>query len=372
VLRRIVITVSCLLSFLVVSRLLVAGMDWAGVAPPQVGLDVVGQMRPFLDRLTRGSQRARARRVGVLGDSMLRDGGRRRQVSGLLSEAVRRAASLAAPVRFVSLAQPGRSPFDFYFLVDEIAEAEPDAVVLGFNVSSLSRGWQDQFAVPELAGWMAPRRFAEAVRLPTHLAGLTLDRMLLYAGLVGAGVYDPWLAVNREQARAGVAYWTTSEAVQRAGGQERAVSLRGLIAMERQSRVVPPGPLPRYSVEGARIAYSEALSGVDRSHPVLLVVGQTVADFKRHGVATLVYLAPVNVDHLKAVGVYDGAGIQRTVSSLQHAVESNGGRFVDLHDLLPNAGFRDASGHLAEEDFDGGEELARALAPSVIELLRGK
>jgi hypothetical protein len=77
------------------------------------------------------------------------------------------------------------------------------------------------------------------------------------------------------------------------------------------------------------------------------------------------------VRHVEAVGAANPDGLARTLQSIRIASEGAGARFVDLHDLLPDAGFRDYGGHLdVRGDVDGPLRLARRLAPLVLDAQR--
>ena len=70
-----------------------------------------------------------------------------------------------------------------------IAAAQPDIVIMPLNLASLGDPWRNRFSRPELAGWIRPRRLAEAFGLPIHWIGLTTDRLLYYVGIVQSGAF---------------------------------------------------------------------------------------------------------------------------------------------------------------------------------------
>jgi hypothetical protein len=77
------------------------------------------------------------------------------------------------------------------------------------------------------------------------------------------------------------------------------------------------------------------------------------------------------VEHIEAAGSDDPTGLARTLTSIESVSLRAGGRFIDLHDLLPDAGFRDVAGHLsATNTIDGPKQVASRIAPIVVETAR--
>jgi hypothetical protein len=112
------------------------------------------------------------------------------------------------------------------------------------------------------------------------------------------------------------------------------------------------------------------LDGVGPDHPVIQVLAATLRVFREAGIPTLVFTIPINVEFMDSVSSYDSARLARTIRSVRQAARDGGAGYLDLHELLPDAGFRDAPGHLAYEgDIDGPRRLAVALAPSVLRML---
>ena len=257
--------------------------------------------------------------------------------------------------------------FDFYFLADEIADAQPDIVIMPLNLASLGRPWRNSFSRPELAGWIRPTRLTEALDLPLHWIGLTTDRLLLYVGMVQTGLFPTWRYVTRDQARTGTARELIEE---RTAGffagwpEERVREARKLYRL----RAYMDLPRKRYAAPLLRTHWGAALDGVNEDNPVLQALGAAVRRLHAADISVIVYVVPINVEHIEAKGLLDAAGVRQTLDSAQHVVRSSGGTFVDLHDLFPDHGFRDAAGHFqTNEEFDGTRQVANALAPFVIE-----
>jgi hypothetical protein len=85
-------------------------------------------------------------------------------------------------------------------------------------------------------------------------------------------------------------------------------------------------------------------------------------------VEVVLYVAPLNVEHLERVRVYDAAGAARAVARVHDVAEGLGAGFLDLHALLPDSAFADHNDHLhVEGPVDGASMVARRLLPLVLE-----
>ena len=81
----------------------------------------------------------------------------------------------------------------------------------------------------------------------------------------------------------------------------------------------------------------------------------------------VLYIAPLNVEHLERVGVYDAAGARRAVARVHDIAEGAGAGFVDLHALLPDSAFADHNDHLqVDGPVDGASMVALRLLPLVL------
>ena len=77
---------------------------------------------------------------------------------------------------------------------------------------------------------------------------------------------------------------------------------------------------------------------------------------------------PTNIDNLERVGVYDPESFGQTIQAVREVSGACDVKLVDLHDLLPDAGFRDPAGHFSTDDeVDGPLLVARELVPVVLE-----
>jgi hypothetical protein len=342
-------------------------LERAGVEDTPIRLDMADDLAPRLANLERHRGRPGVVQVAVLGDSTSVSYPDGRRVYERLYQQANRLAHGRPRIRVVNLGSHGAGPFDYYFLADRIAEARPDQAVIGFNLGSMGRAWRRSLSRPELAGFVGASRLAEAIRLPLHWIGLRTDQLLFYGAIVGAGGYDLWRLLQHEQVRLGSARATVESWVGERTGSHPEVPFQRSLKKARLARDLTPGGGNRYNARALRQHYGAALAGADPDHPVLRIFAAMVSCFERSGIETLVYTVPLNVEHLDAVGIFDAAGLATTIASLEAAVREAGGRFVDLHDLLPDPGFRDAPGHFTvEEPIDGPARVAAVLAPIVV------
>jgi hypothetical protein len=290
-----------------------------------------------------------------------------------LASAANRYGGGRPPFRVYSIGFRGTGAFDYYYLADEIISARPDLVIIPFNLASLSPLWRRAFSRPELSGWMGGDQLVETLVLPLGSAGLTVDQAVINFAIRrgGAGEAQHWL--RQQQLRVGlgreaVQDWMAVENRNGVGAERQAERRRQLASY---SRTALPGEL-RYNAVGMRDHYGRALAGVDRGHALLRVLGATVGRLKRAGIESLVYVVPMNHEHIERLGIADESGLARTLGAAEAMVHEQGGRFIDLHALLPDALFRDAGGHFVHEGENGPGRVAEALAPAVTAAARGE
>jgi len=348
-------------------------MNAANIDQPQVDLSPMVQIEPYLQSMA-NARDPDAYRVVLLGDSTLAgpDGRIPHRLDQTLPD-----GSFSRTVDVLPLVQPGFNAFDFYFLADMIVDTDPDQVVLPLNLQTLPVTRTDRNARSRLAGWIEADRLWEAVWLPFQPIGLTVDRLLFYKMIVACGGSTSWSFLAHEQARVGAAWkrlgtwaaarWPRSpmtafrDASRRASTATRLVERRPTKDGTWRTTTVYRGA--RFSHAGALGALGTALRGIDESHAVLEVLGATLRRFRRANIDTLVYVIPINVDHLDVLGFDTSSGLARTIESIRLAVESNGGKLVDLHRLLRDDSFRDPA-HFTSPGLDA---VVRALATRALD-----
>ena len=78
----------------------------------------------------------------------------------------------------------------------------------------------------------------------------------------------------------------------------------------------------------------------------------------------LVFVQPINHEHLTKIGVYDKARIDASTEQIREVADRQNASFLDLHALLPDAAFRDSGNHLAYRDpTKPAEQVAKKLQP---------
>ena len=300
-------------------------------------------------------------RVAYLGDSMIVSYKPGSTVPQRLQQTLDRGPNEG---RFLvaSVAAPGMGPFDFYFIADRVAAAQPNQVILPINLSVFSRGWRETFSRPQLAGLLPLKRLPQALLLPLDGIGLTADRLLAYTITVRLGALDAWEQLAREQARLGTA---------RRGVAQRIGTRFGEAAEERFAKEAMRHFADRFDMGNNRqiaplaIAdrFGPVLSGLRQDNPSLEVLAATLAIFESAGIDVLVYINPINVEQLGQAGALPAEGLNQTLATIEELVVHEGARFLDLHDLLGDANFRDAAGHLNDQ---GTLLLVRSLVPPLV------
>ncbi len=340
---------------------ILASLTAAAIPQPAITLDIARDMPARISRVARGFTAGGARIV-VLGDSTVVAYEQGRTVIDRLDQTLR--ASSERPVRVDSLAALGMSMLEYYPIARRIADARPDAAVLAFNLQWLSERWRDSLARPEMLALLRPRDLPQAIGEPLYWWGITFDRLLLYVALWQGGAVEPWRDYRIEQVRTGNGLDALRGAAQR--------RWEGLPA-DAKAAGMPPIPLSlaegrpdRLNARVLRDLYGPALEGVSADHPTLALLAAFLDRFSREKVPILVYLIPANIEYMRVVGILDERGLARTIGTLRAICDANGAVLLDLHALLPDAGFRDGGGHFAADDLhDGPLMVAQKVAPAL-------
>ena len=335
--------------------------------------DVVERRLPELAR-NRAESREPLHQIVVLGDSTVVSYRPGHQVPEQVEAELARLAPDGPRIELVSLAVSGVAPFDYYFLADRIIAAEPDGVLFSFNLDTVSPSWRNAYSRPELAGLTALRRVPEAASLPLDWVGLTLDRLLFYVSIVQLGGFDLWYQLMIDQARVGRARSEVQGWADGVFGGEASHVTKDAIDEHVLSSLFVPGPEHpyfRFTEKGVLEHYRGALGGLGPDNPVLQALTAAVRDFELAGIPVFVYLTPVNVEHMDALGLLNREGLARTIAVVEEEVREAGGDFIDLHALLPDEGFRDGTGHfVVDDEVDGPARVAQALGEPLLGHIR--
>ena len=261
---------------------------------------------------------------------------------------------------FRNTAKPGMRLHAQYLASDVYAAAGARTIVMSINP-----GWFQVKNEPgaEVAALFPESRWWEAMKMPLHEAGLSADRLLLYRALGRAGGIPLWAQVQLEQQSHARLANHLADRLRNAA--------RKLVPVEAPAdvlaRVRMQSTWGRTNARGAarpsRLAAERRLGpffhGLSADDPRLRMLGAAVARWSESGSKVLAYVAPTNVEDLKSLGIYDEEGAQKSLTELQSVIEGAGGDFLDLHDILPDASFKDAGDHL---DFRVKPKPSRVLA----------
>ncbi len=372
--RIILFGIGFFVALLVTLQVIRSELDAAGIEPLDTRHGVALYYRNQVNSFRKLQLPPETVRVAFLGDSMAVSYPPELQIPSQLQKDVALHTRGDPPIRIFNLALSGTGSFDYYLMADLISQVEPDLVVISFGMASAGRAFRDAFARPELAGWTDSSRVFETSLLPMNWIGLTLDKILFYRAIIQSGGFERWIAFNDEQTRVEVARGEVEKrlAVEGRNGKTPESLHEGrwsFYALKRNNK----GFNNRYSVYGTRRSLGAVLDGIRPDHPTLVVLGATIRTFERKGIDTLVYLNPINIDHIRSLGILDDKGLARSAASIRSVVESNGGHFLDFLRIFPDELFRDQPGHFVYQDgINGPRRLAGRLSPTVVKLAREK
>ena len=82
----------------------------------------------------------------------------------------------------------------------------------------------------------------------------------------------------------------------------------------------------------------------------------------------LVYLNPINMEHLEKVGILADGNIDQTLAAVHETLDLEGITFLDLHDEFPDDHFSDMAGHFRhDEAFEAQTKLANRIGAFIID-----
>lgn len=334
-------------------------LDVAATADPVVGSSLLLALAPPLASLRSAAAQSDARQIVFLGDSLsISTTGIAEPVPTQLRQELERARGPGAALH--SLAALGTGPFDYYFLTDEIIAAGADEVVIALSLNAFGESFR-QLGRKQVSGLVHPSQLALAGTLPLHFIGLNYDDLLMNVLIVQSGGLGLWHTLAVEQARFGAARSDLARWLGERFGQRGPQAFQlGRYTYDRQRTRV--SGLDRYTADSERRHYGPVLVHLEPDHPVLAMLGAATRRLHGAGVSTLVYVNPVNVDHLESVGIAPSEELAKSLALIRSTVEGAGGTFLDLHALLPDAAFRDAAGHFGGKEVNGPAAIAAAVA----------
>lgn len=317
----------------------IAGIEQVGLA-----LSMASNLRAWRKGLTRDHTHER---VALIGDStmMVAEGmdPRRETLPSRTSQALRQRGAVGRHIRLHTLCQPALGPAGVYLASDAVADARPDRIVLSLSLAALSPGGLKDFSYAEMAGWLHPGHLWEAAQLPLLQIGLTFDRVLLYQGIVSVGAVGPWTNTRQLQARVFKLPGWLGDALERKLGFTASADMQFALGIARWQRMFVP-ERKRWTRTSAEQSFSAVLQGLTPDNPALQMLAHALDRFRAAGIPALVYLRPVNVEHLHALGV-STAHLHESVATLKRTVQAHGAQLADFHALFPDAAFSDAGDH---------------------------
>jgi hypothetical protein len=326
----------------------------SGVPRPNMTLDLLPRLRLWSAKMHRDTAR---RRIAMMGDSMVFTEWPGTSMPEWVKRELtaRQGSEHQSGVHVLSWAAWGTAPE--YCMVDDIADAKPDLLVLELNLRLLGPAPLGVVSYTELAGHIATERLPEAALLPLSHAGITLSRLLFYRLIVAMKHERHFGQILQDQAmlfnaRGPLEEWLDGKTKSRQYEERR---FAWGIAVS--SRLFEPGAThSRDNRAHALDSLGDVIDGIGADHPRLVVLGAMIRDFERRGVPVLVWTSPINVDHLEKLGL-PSDGLARSMRTIRKVVQRSGARFVDLHGLLPDAAFFDAGDHYTREGYPNGSEV---------------
>ncbi len=312
--------------------------------------------------------------VAFLGDSTVGGVDQEGSIPRHLEAESNRMLAADSRVRVTNLSSPGMGPFDYYFIADLVVQSRPDLVVMLLNLSTFSESFTATFRRPELAGWIPPGRFFEALALPLYRVGVTTDQLVVDMALAELGMLAPWRFVRREQARFNHAKNRLFKAIDAeigAGNQAGFARTR----MDHFGRRYNREGGKRLNEVGVEQRFGAALAGVEPDHFNLEMLAAAIRVFRAApdargdrdgGIPVLVYANPTNVENFRDLGALNEEGLALTLRRVAATVEELGAHWVDLHELFPDDHFRDPGGHFKRRDPNAPPVLGRALARALV------
>jgi len=271
------------------------------------------------------------------------------------------------PIVVNTFVRPGQGYSSYYFRAERMVEARPDQIVIEFHASAMSAQWREKFSRPNDVALVGMDRMLEALSLPLYKLGLTADRVLWMVTCEELGAVDVWRTIAVAQGRITKLRDAMDKSTAVLFGSQAHEKYQQQLNRHNAAHLLTPEGR-RWTEEAYHHFYGEALAGVESDDIAIEMTKATVRLFQQAGIKTLVYVSPINVEHMSEVGALDRAGLQKSFARLGDAVRAAGGKFADLHDLLADDQFRDPAGHMTfEGKTSGSNVLAQHLASLVIE-----
>ena len=258
-----------------------------------------------------------------------------------------------------NLSLAGATLFSHYFLSERIAELEPARLIVGINLHAFGRDPEREQR--ELAALLPPSRWTEAAQLPLELVHLSAADVVSSHIALRLGLLPARLWLQGVQVRFGHRVSQLAISVNERHGSSG--SFAKLRKQQHWRRNMAHG-MARLTENAAQRRFLDVMEGLEADEPRLRILDRTLARFRESGARILLVVQPLNVDHLTRLGVYDAAGMKRSLQLLGEIAARHEAEILDLHHTQPDEMFDDMGDHLLlANPRRPGLQAARAMLP---------
>lgn len=223
-----------------------------------------------------------------------------------------------------------------------VLDAQPDLVMLSFNMRALSPWWTGYIASDE-ARFIGPAHIPRAFFLPLQRVGITADQLIYLVAVRQSPFYEPWKSMR---------------ALQNAMNRAREdLGARLSAAAATEVLLAPSDWLLDFPIGDTKRALVGAFAGATPEHPMLKMLDASVRAFRRAGVSVVVFVMPVNLERYEDAGLLDQDGLARSLASVEEVALGAGATFSKMHDRFDRARFADLVGHLDSRGENSGAQL---------------
>jgi hypothetical protein len=285
--------------------------------------------RARLDRVMTSAPRSH-RLVAWVGDSTIW-GRRAPSFPQLLRPSLRKVGGAG-----VVVAVPGFDAYAFYFVMGSILRMDPHVVVIVARLPAFHlKGTNQSISYNDLSSDIPLSALPRSFLLPLADRRLSPARIVLAQGLnVPAAERAFYTAEGLRFLYEDAPFWAPL------GAPVPPKVFDGRVADE----------LKRFDIP------------LTRRFPSVRMLGATVQMVTDAGRTAIVVGMPIPIDALRKRAWFDATVYAARFDALRAVVETAGGRFLDLHDLLPQDEFVDFAGHFNKQ---GAHHLAERIWPEV-------
>jgi hypothetical protein len=220
----------------------------------------------------------------------------------------------------VTVAHFAFRPVHYYYLLDEVLAGRPDVAIVSLN----------------LPVFASEAHFGEGLDFKNLSRRLSWQRQREIRPILEheeISPLDPSLYALQEQV--GLLYVLDGVRLKAQGWVDGAAGwLERTLGLERAAPRLP-------RAEQARKRYT-----IDLEHPMVETTARLLQGLHDAGVGVLVYVAPIDVDRLRRLGVYDELDLEGQIEALRIAIGATPEEFRDFHTLLRKGAFADHRNHL--------------------------